>query len=174
MKVFLIRAALLTVSWLFLFYLVISPHTNINRDLCYLVAKNATSLLSVFDSGYHVSFVFRGKYFLNTVCYNDNCVVGVGRPCNGLELFALFAGFVLAFPGNWKHKLWYIPAGVLVIHILNVMRVASLTLIQLNYPQYLQFNHKYTFTVLVYALTFGLWMIWVNKFSAVNKPTHEA
>ncbi len=173
MKVFLVRAALLTVIWLFLFYLVIIPHTNINRDLCYLVAKNATSLLTVFDSGYHVSFVFRDKYFLNTVCYNDNCVVGVGRPCNGLELFALFAGFVIAFPGNWKHKLWYIPAGILVIHILNVMRVASLTLIQLNYPQYLQFNHKYTFTVLVYALTFWLWMIWVNKFSAANKSTNE-
>lgn len=174
MKVFLVRAALLTVGWLFLFYLVIIPHTNINRDLCYLVAKNATSLLSVFDSGYHVSFVFRDKYFLNTVCYNDNCVVGVGRPCNGLELFALFAGFVIAFPGSWKHKLWYIPAGVLVIHILNVMRVASLTLIQLKYPQYLQFNHKYTFTVLVYALTFGLWMIWVNKFGGANKSTNEA
>jgi exosortase family protein XrtF len=174
MKRFLIRAVLLIGIWLFLFYIVIIPHTHINRDLCYLVAKNTTLLLSFFDSGYHVSFVFRDKYFLNTVCYYNTCVVGVGRPCNGLELFALFTGFVIAFPGNWKHKLWFIPSGVLFIHVLNVLRVASLTLIQLNYPKYLQFNHKYTFTVIVYAVTFSLWMIWVNRFGAVNKSFHEA
>ncbi|MEJ7663209.1 MAG: hypothetical protein WKG07_28555 [Hymenobacter sp.] len=38
--------------------------------------------------------------------------VVVGAPCDGAALYALFAGFVLAFPGPWRPKLWFIPLGV--------------------------------------------------------------
>ncbi len=29
----------------------------------------------------------------------------VGRGCNGLELYALFAGFIIIFNGSWRNKL---------------------------------------------------------------------
>lgn len=40
--------------------------------------------------------------------------VVVGDPCNGLLLYTLFAGFVLAFLGPGRHKLWLIPLGIFV------------------------------------------------------------
>ncbi|MDB4587762.1 hypothetical protein N9098_01355, partial [bacterium] len=40
--------------------------------------------------------------------------VHVGDPCDGVVLFALFAVFLIAFPGPVRHKLWFIPLGILV------------------------------------------------------------
>ena len=50
--------------------------------------------------------------------------VYVGDYCNGLVFCALFMGFVLAYPGPVRRKVWFIPAGTLAIYLLNVVRVA--------------------------------------------------
>jgi len=92
--------------------------------------------------------------------------VWIGDSCNGLKLFALFTGFVLAYPGAIKKKLWYIPFGIVTIHILNVIRVAALAIIVKYWPEALDFNHTYTFTILVYSYVFALWYIWANKLSS--------
>src|SRR5690349_17096092 len=47
----------------------------------------------------------------------------IGDSCNGISLFALFSIFIIAFPGNVASKFFFIPAGILVIHLLNVLRV---------------------------------------------------
>lgn len=89
----------------------------------------------------------------------------VGTSCDGVALFALFAIFVMAYPGDWKRKIWFIPIGIGVIHIANYIRVMGLMLIQRYTPEALDFNHHYTFTVFVYAIIFGLWYLWAMKLS---------
>lgn len=89
----------------------------------------------------------------------------IGAPCNGLSLFALFAGFIIIFPGKIKYKLIYIPLGLLAIHVLNILRLVGLAMVVVYKPESLEFNHKYTFTVIVYAFIFAFWMIWVKKFA---------
>jgi exosortase family protein XrtF len=91
--------------------------------------------------------------------------VWIGGPCNGITLMFLFAIFVIAYPGNIKNKVWYIPLGILIVHSINILRIIVLALIAFYYPQYLDFNHTYTFTFLAYSAVFGLWMLWANKFS---------
>lgn len=91
--------------------------------------------------------------------------VWVGDACNGFILFALFAIFVAAYPGPLKRKLWFIPAGILGIHLINAIRVAILTIIAEKSPESLTFNHNYTFTALVYAFVFWLWYVWASKLS---------
>ncbi len=96
--------------------------------------------------------------------------VWVGPNCNAITLFTLFSVFIIAYPGYQKGKLWYIPLGILCIHLLNIIRVVALALIAFYLPpEYLSFNHTYTFTFIIYAFIFMLWMIWINKFS--NKTT---
>ena len=89
----------------------------------------------------------------------------IGAPCNGLSLFALFTGFIIIFPGKIKNKLFFIPSGILIIHIINILRLVCLALVVLYRPDSLAFNHKYTFTILVYVCVFLMWIIWVNRFS---------
>jgi exosortase family protein XrtF len=99
--------------------------------------------------------------------------VWVGSNCNAITLFSLFSVFILAYPGHQKSKLWYIPLGIITIHILNILRVIALMFIgRYLPPEYLMFNHTYTFTFIVYAYIFWLWIIWINKFS--NKEVKQA
>ena len=99
--------------------------------------------------------------------------VWIGAPCNGLTLIILFSIFILAFPGSFKNKIWFIPSGIVFLHLINVLRITALAIINYYTPQYLDFNHNYTFTLIVYSCVFFLWIIWVKKFSSIRK-THEA
>ena len=84
--------------------------------------------------------------------------VMVGPSCDGVVLFALFAIFILSFPGRWLRKLWFIPLGIAAIHAANILRIVSLLFIQLYFgEEALKFNHDYTFTVFVYSIIFALW-----------------
>jgi exosortase/archaeosortase family protein len=98
--------------------------------------------------------------------------VWVGDPCNGLVLYALFAGFVLALPGGgWQRKAAFIPLGMGVIYLLNVLRVAALALNHHYYRQSVEFNHHYTFTFVVYGAILLLWAGWVRQ---LPRPTATA
>ena len=96
---------------------------------------------------------------------NSVGLLEIGAPCDGLVLFVLFAVFVLAFPGRMARKLWFIPLGILCIHVANLIRVVSLTMINFYRPSALAFNHDYTWTVLIYGFIFWLWYQWAEKLS---------
>ncbi len=92
----------------------------------------------------------------------------IGTPCNGLTVFAVFIGFILLFPGKIKHKLIFIPIGLIIIHVLNILRLVGLAIIVLHSPDSLEFNHKYTFTILIYSTVFLLWMLWIKKYATTK------
>lgn len=96
---------------------------------------------------------------------NSVGMLEIGDACDGLVLFALFAVFILAFPGPSRRKLWFIPLGVVIIHLVNLVRVISLVILNFHHPDALAFNHDYTWTVLVYGVIFWLWFLWTDKFS---------
>lgn len=110
--------------------------------------------------------------YQNVVQIEDSLGVTVGAPCDGIVLLALFTVFILAFPGPWKHKIWFLPLGLISIHFINVLRIVSLAIIVDINPAWLDFNHDYTFTILVYAFVFFLWYIWVNKFSPLKNTSN--
>lgn len=89
----------------------------------------------------------------------------IGDKCNGIELFSLFAIFIIAYPGNFWKKIIFIPSGILIIHSLNILRVIGLAIVQLNFPEWTEFNHTYIFNVIIYGIIFLLWIIWINRFS---------
>lgn len=120
----------------------------------------------IYFSGFLVE-LFNYDYFIydHVIGIDGSHGVYIGVPCNGLDLIALFAGFIIIFKGSWKVKLWYVPLGVLLIHVLNILRVFFLILIEKYNPEALEFNHKYTFTVLLYLFVFFGWMFWVKKYA---------
>ncbi len=92
--------------------------------------------------------------------------VWIGDSCNAVDLFALFICFLIAYPvGKWLYKLLYGILGVISIYVLNLLRIIALLFIQKHFPQSLDFNHTYTFTILMYCFIFMLWMLWINNFS---------
>ena len=160
---FLLIAAILYTTWLLIYYLIIKSYTTwdyaLNDNIVYL-AKEFFSLLGMDtiinrESDHVILLLDAGNYK----------GIWVGDECNGFKLFSIFAIFIISFPGNTKSKLWFIPLGLIIIHLANVLRIMALVLINNYYPEYLDFNHLYTFTIFVYSIIFLLWYLWAKKYS---------
>ena len=84
--------------------------------------------------------------------------------CNVISVAILFVAFILAFYKGTKTFL-YIFAGLLILHILNVSRIALLNIIFLKYPQYERIGHDYLFPAIIYGGVIGLWLVWIRFFA---------
>lgn len=158
---FLLTAALLYVGWYFLYTHLLHNSSigyAIDQALCHHITSASAAALrlighAAFAGGPQGTFLFLD---------GQHCVT-VGWQCDGLPMMALFAGFILAYPGPWRAKLWFIPLGLLVIHAINVLRVAGLALNHKYWHGSVDFNHHYTFTIVVYSCIFLLWTVWVRR-----------
>ena len=166
---FFTLAIVLYATWFLLYELLIKPYTSIDEKLIGLIITQAIFLLRLFG---YTTYQQREDEDMQIMGIDGAHPIWIGSPCNAMTLFAFFALFVMAFPGSFKHKLWFIPAGIILIHLVNLVRVMGLTLISFYAPDYLEFNHTYTFTILVYSIIFALWMWWVN-FTLKRAKEHE-
>lgn len=89
--------------------------------------------------------------------------VAVDGSCSGLKQMLQFALLILPLPGPWRHKLWFIPLGILVIHAVNVGRVFGLCLVMLWDPPSFSLFHDLIFRPLFYMVIFGLWLWWTER-----------
>ena len=155
---FLAVAAILYLAWFFGYEQWLAQDPRFDNYLCTQITAAAVWCLR--EVGFEALVAATNP---NLVLMSGQPAVVVGPPCNGLILYALFAGFVVAFPGLWSRKLWYIPLGIALIWGLNVLRVAALA-VNFHYAHAsVDFNHHYTFTIVVYAFIFGLWMLWAQR-----------
>jgi exosortase family protein XrtF len=161
---FFLKAGLLYAFWLPFYYYFLEPKTTVDERIITHIIRVSAWVLEAF--GYTTFQETRDSTFqLLGIIGNNNPGVWIGTACNALTLFSLFTIFILAFPGSWKKKLWFIPMGIACIHFINIVRVCALAVIAYKDITLLSFNHTYTFTILVYGFIFALWMWWVNKYS---------
>lgn len=172
---FLFLSTLLYLSWYFTYEFYLKENTLINEYVINNLVILGEGTLQFF--GYQTTnYAVDGIWRVHFGVAGSNGVT-IGAPCDGIVLFALFIVFIVSYPGPIKHKLWYLPLGLIIIHFLNVARVVGLALIVHYEESWLAFNHDYTFTWIVYGVVFGLWWFWINKFSVLNsakKPLHES
>jgi exosortase/archaeosortase family protein len=123
-----------------------------------------------------ISFILKtSKYFIELLgyqCWIDNRLIYSTKvslymddACIGINLMFLFAAFISLLPGALKHKLWYIPSGLIIIILLNCLRVVFIFINMSrsgSYTLFMDVHDLYTYPVLVF--TFLMWMIWINKF----------
>ena len=163
---FLLKAVVLYLGWHLLWYSWIEPDRRLNHYLTYNTAWISQAGLNAFSADTYSLSPFSEE---ETQLFKNNIpVVLIEHGCNGLILMVLFAAFVIAFPGPWKTKLWFVPAGILAIYLLNSLRVIALAMNHLFARDSFEFNHKYTFTILIYGAIFFFWMIWVNRYSGIK------
>jgi exosortase family protein XrtF len=101
--------------------------------------------------------------------YNGKYISRIVEGCNALSVIILFIAFVIAFSGKLKHTILYIIGGSLIIHILNITRIALLMIAFYNFPEANTLLHDILFPLVIYGTVFILWVIWVNKFSFYAK-----
>lgn len=154
---FFLKALSLYLIWFFLYEQWLSEIGWVDN----VVIDNIVYLTEVILNGVGYDlFVYD-----HTIGIDGGHGVYIGTPCDAIELMALFSGFVLIIKGSWINRLWFIPVGLIIIHFLNIIRVIALVLIAHYAEGYLEFNHKYTFTLILYVIVFVGWIIWVKYFS---------
>lgn len=163
---FLIVFAVLSLSWYILYDLILKRYTGIDMAMNHSTGASSKWLLDLLGH----------KTFLNG---QDIHIAGtsglwIGDKCNAISLFALFSGFIISFPGDIKSKVWFIPLGILLIYILNCIRIVLLAISEIYSRAWTEFNHTYTFTIIIYGFIFLLWMYWVNRYSPLAKKRHVA
>lgn len=142
----------------------ISPNTQIDSSLIDLIISQSEGLLQLM--GYEL--LIPDPTYENHMGIAETSGVVIGNPCDGLSLFILFTSFLIVFSGKWWFKVLYILLGIVLIHLLNVLRIVALALIVKYSPQSLDFHHSYTFTLLIYSIIFAVWMLRIKIYQKRN------
>lgn len=151
---FLGKFAIIFLGWYFLDIYGFFDNSGANRALIKNLILNSQEALN--------DFGFATFSELDVVGLSGTYGVQIGPPCNGLDLMALFLGILILLPGSWIKKSVYGVAGLLTIHLLNLLRVILLIIILKWNPEVLQFNHDYTFTLIMYVIIFLMWVGWMR------------
>lgn len=178
---FLLRGLLLLALWKTAYVFYLGPTATLDGPLTRAVGQQTTWLMNLlspdqpFHPVYQVLAEARhpenqlGPAVHSAIYYKDKRVLTIADACNGLELFILYAGFILCFPTSWKRKGYYTLVGLPFIHGINLVRCAALGYISILKPQALDFAHHYLFKVMVYGAILLLWWLFTKKI--VLNPT---
>ena len=131
------------------------------------VANQTVSFLNAF--GYHVTSVQHDKEMSVKLLVGNTYTARVIEGCNSVSLIILFSAFIVAFSGSRKATIVYVLVGSLIIYIINILRIAFLTMMLYKYPEEQMMLHNLVFPAIIYGTTFLLWVIWVQKFSHYRK-----
>ncbi len=97
----------------------------------------------------------------------------VDETCSPTKWLMHFLVLMLIFPGPWKHKAWFIPSGLIIVHFISVTRIVGLSIVFVNIPQYWDLFHDYVFRPFFYAMLFLTWVVWVEYFY-LKRVKHKA
>lgn len=126
---------------------------------------------------HHYLFEAEEEQTYDSIFLNDTYAVSVEEGCNGVSVAILFLSFVIGFGGNWKAMSWFLPAGLVLLHISNIGRLIILSVLNVDFEgRAFHFFHKFGFTAMIYATVFLLWVWWVRAYATVpsRKKENEA
>jgi exosortase/archaeosortase family protein len=101
-----------------------------------------------------------------TIYFESGSWITVNKSCAGDKQILQFALLILIYPGVWKHKLWYIPLGMVIIHFTNILRIALLAVVSAYRPEYWDVAHNVVLRGMFYVVILVLWIVWMER---VNK-----
>ena len=131
------------------------------------VAKQSQDILNTF--GYETVIEAHPEELTMKIIIRDKYVARVVEGCNSISIIILFISFVIAFSGKFKTTLFYLLAGSTLLYVVNLVRIAILSVGLFHYPWRREILHVVIFPAIIYGMVFLLWMFWVNRFSNLNK-----
>lgn len=93
--------------------------------------------------------------------------------CNAISVMILFLAFIFAF---YKGAKTFVFAGIglLILHVLNILRIAGLNILLIEMPQYQRIGHDYFFPAIIYGGVVALWLVWIKFFALKNLENESA
>ena len=129
---------------------IFQPYVEINADLSGRILSLVGYQISV-----HGNAVRAPEFSLS-----------IASGCDGLEPTALFVAAVLAFAAPTAKKLSALAVGIPLLVSLNLVRIVSLFLVGVHYPDLFHTMHVDVWQVLyilVAMVFFALWLLWATR-----------
>ena len=177
-KAFILKALMIFIIWKVIYLAFLLPTRLIDRPLTNSVGSVTACFLDVCThSGGYTNRSVIGKVATDTgptlmplqkVYFQGRDIVSIEDTCNALELFVLYAGFIICMPAQNSRKVLFIVGGIIAIYIVNVLRCAGVAYLIINDPKYADFAHHYVFTFIVYGFIIALWLIFSQKLEFTN------
>lgn len=172
-------AIYMVLSTLYGFFIASYDEEKLLDPITRIVASNCVSTASAI--GYeteivendHLRMASEEEQTFDSIWLDKIYAVSVEEGCNGINIMILFTAFVLGFGGKAKNMLWFIPAGLVFIHLANIGRLLLLSLLNVEWEgRGFHFFHKYGFTAVLYLAILLLWYLWVMHFNGktASKP----
>ncbi len=90
--------------------------------------------------------------------------VSIKNGCDGIEATALYICAILAFPFvPFKQKIKGLIAGVMVLSILNLFRIAGLYMAGIHWTAGFEFLHLHGGVIIFTMIAIILWLIWLTQ-----------
>ena len=127
------------------------------------VAKKSTSIQNYLG---YVSHLVEGKPEHETAWFNvgGKWVTRMVEGCNAISIMILFAAFIFAFYKGTKTFV-FAAVGLVLLHIMNVLRIAGLNILIFEKPEYGKIGHDYFFPAIIYGTVVVLWINWIKFFA---------
>ena len=93
----------------------------------------------------------------------DKFAMDISAGCDGLEVTAILAMAILAFPTKWIYKLKGLAVGVSLIAFLNVLRFPLLYFTGMRgYNELFDFLHIQGGFIIFIGISLVIWVAWIN------------
>jgi len=126
------------------------------------MTNNLTNVVAYFLRNWlNVSFIVHE----NIIHFSNHIAVAIVWACSGLKQMYIYFCIIAFYKGPWKHKLWYIPMGLLIAYLFNIFRITFISYMAYTNIHTVDFLHNHLFKYLFYGIIFLLWVIWEEKFA---------
>lgn len=127
-------------------------------------ARNFMREILFAHSAFFLNLMFPYTNKGTTFLFPDIGYIDINNSCTGIKQFYQIIVLFLLFPGPWKHKTWYIPMSILIMHGVNIFRIVTLGIVLHTFPQAWDFTHDWILRPFFYVVIFLLWVFWNEKF----------
>lgn len=173
-----ILGTILLAGWKTMYTLWLEPKRILDRPLTIMVSTQTAGLMQfLWPAGNYD--VLSENQFRSTqptgdiehmfILKNGKPTISIADNCNGLELMVLYAAFIVCMPGKAGRKWAFILLGIPLIHLANLGRCIGLVGMHLQWPGLFDFAHHYLFKIMVYAISFGLWVAYLKPITNRNE-----
>lgn len=151
---FLWKTVVIYLIWYSLYELWLLPQGSLDHRLTTNIVSVSSAILDFFNF----------THFANgrIIGLQNTAGLHLVDGCSGISAMGLFVGFIIAYPGKWNHRVYFISFGILVLYAVNIIRIVALSIVQSRLPAIFDVMHDYSTTAIFYIVIFVLWMVWAN------------
>lgn len=106
-----------------------------------------------------VSHLRSTAHFVNeyVILFDTGTSTAIVWGCAGVKQAFIYIILLLTTQRSWRDKWIYIPIGLVVCYLFNILRIVIITLVIEYHQEYFEFLHSYFFKFLYYGVMFLLW-----------------